>query len=290
MLRISPLAIATQAQGWDFPLALPHGRLRRWIKTALGSLFIAMQPALAQRLEAGQAPRNLGERIALAGLVRRHRKTGTLDRLAPQHARFWESAAAVRFHAGTEARFQHTFMVVHRGIVDRLAGLLEDGAFDTLCEIGCGSGLVLDYAAHRLSGLRRLVGIDLSVEQSALNAARATDPRLTFVGADAAQWIPAHAGAGWAFLSYGVLEYIPHKALSELFATMAARSPTLVALIEPIDAAFDFARDGDSRAYGGELSYTHNYPRLLADAGFGLVHREECVHRGMRWLMLIALA
>lgn len=276
-------------EGWTFPLVLPSSRLRRSVQTSLGRVLARALPRRTQRLQDGNAPHDLVDRIVLAGLVSRHRAEGSLDRLAAQHARFWASADAVRFHAATESRFERAFLGAHRDILGMLDAALAPGDISTVCEIGCGNGRVLGHLAARLPQVQRLVGLDLCARQSALNAERYDDPRLDFVAADASAWIPAHAQPGWAYFSYGgVLEYFPQAALAALFAGMALRPPACIALVEPLDLEHDLAQSRDSRPYGAELSFSHNYPHLLAQARFGVLAQHECMHAGLRWLLLAA--
>jgi hypothetical protein len=42
--------------------------------------------------------------------------------------------------------------------------------------------------------------------------------------------------------------------------------------------------------YGGENSFSHNYPHLLAEAGFEILHRSEYRSGSHRLLRLVARA
>jgi SAM-dependent methyltransferase len=276
---------------WQFPLAAQGSRARAFARAAAGRLLATLQPAVVRRLEAGEAPRNRNERLLLAGLVARHRARGSLERLAAQHTRFWEGPSAVHFHAATEARCEEDLRGPHALVFDLLVEAFADNRLHSLCEIGCGSGRVLAEAAARLAALTSLVGLDLSAAQSAANQSRHADPRLSFVAADAQEWIPIHTAPGWGFLSYGgVLEYFTQDALTRLFDAIASCAPAGVVLVEPLGDDFELASDTRSRPYGQELSFSHNYPHLLERAGLRITRRHEYRVRGLRWIALAARA
>ena len=62
-----------------------------------------------------------------------------------------------------------TFSAANAPFVEAFREVLAKGRYHTLCEIGCGSGLVLNDLAHRLPQLDTLWGIDLSEQQTARN-------------------------------------------------------------------------------------------------------------------------
>lgn len=277
------------ASPWDFPLLSRDGRMRRLVKAMLGTILAGLRPDIVHRLDTGAAPRTRSERLVLAGLVARCRAAGDMARLMPQHLRYWQSESAVLFHAATEARARDQFGRVHSYAPEMLGELVRISRAQTLCEIGCGSAHALVQFGAALPQLRRLIGLDLSAEQTAINRARYADPRYAFVDGDACRWIPDHAEPGWVFLTYGgVLEYLSEAALGALLRDIAGRAPTALMLIEPIATDYDLAREAHSRPYGDELSLSHNYPRLLAQAGFRELRREERMDGHLRWLAMTA--
>ena len=273
-----------------FPLALPGSGLRRRAKIGIGALVLLVRPGLAARFEAGEAPRSWLERAALAALITRYRKAGTLDRLVQQHARFWASDASLPFYQRTSSRLQGMFHGDHQPLAEAVENLLAHESFHTLCEIGCGSGVVLAHFASRLPGITRFVGIDLNAAQIERNTqAFAGDPRLEFVAGDAFDWISQHARPGMAYFVYGgVLEYFTQARLQALLELIARQSPVCIALAEPLAKDHDIDAEPVSRPHGFELSNSHPYPRLMTDAGLTVVWRRECVSVNTRWLMLVA--
>ena len=278
----------------QFPLELPRGRLRRWAKVFLGSLLLVVQPARARALQSGEidsAMYSATDRLLLTALVFRHQRRGTLDQLARVHERFWASDQITSFHTQAEARFQSWWVDHHARIVPMIQARLDarPGAYHHLVEIGCGSGLVLQDVAARLPSLDALVGLDLSAAQIELNRARFTDPRLSFDAADAEPWLRERLSPGGiVFTNAGVLEYFPRPKLESLLRAVAARAPSMCALVEPLDPDVDASGTAGSRPHGVEHSFSHPYLTYLREAGFTVRAHEDQVVDGQRFLLVVA--
>lgn len=277
----------------SFPLVLPSGRGRRWLKVLAGQVLLALNPARGAQLEQGQVdhPFALADRLRIAALVHRHMRMGSIDRLGALQNRFWAGHQAVAFHTQAEARFRGWWLERHSRIAVPIATELEaaPGRYRQLVEIGCGSGLVLNDLSQRLPSLDRLVGLDLCAEQTARNRERFRNRRLHFEAGDAADWAPEFLQAGSiVFTNAGVLEYFPAAKLRGLLETIARKAPALCAFVEPIDADFDLEQELGSLPHGVEHTFSHPYPRYLRDAGFEIRSREDIQFDDQRWLMLVA--
>jgi trans-aconitate methyltransferase len=281
----------------QFPLSQSGSRPTLMLKIEVGRLIGWLAPRRVTRVLAGDIPPRIGflDRAVVAHLVDKHAREGTLDQLAPLHAWLWKGDQAVSFHAQAKARFDSFWLTHHVAIVEPLRqifGHSQDGGstYRVLCEIGCGSGLVLEDIARRLPSVERLVGLDLSERQTELNKSHTLDPRICFESGDATEWIPRRGCAGTVYLTVaGVFEYFPRNALQKLFAGIAAnQSPAAVALIEPVPADYDFDNEVASRPYGFENSMGHNYPRLLSDAGFRICFQEKQIVEQQTYLLLVA--
>lgn len=277
-----------------FPTMLPSDPLRRRLLVGAGRLARRVFPEQAERAARGELPGELGlwQRVLLAPTVDDAERSGDLAALAPLHRWLWSSGQAHAFHEEARERFSRWWRADrHAAIVGPLREALEAGRFSTLCEVGTGNGLVLTALAAQLPFLRRLVGLDLSEAQMARNRAEAKDPRLSFEVADAAVWLPAHAEPGWAVLTNaGVFEYFAQAQVAALFEGLAARSPSCLALIEPLAEGFDPERAVASRPYNAEKSFSHPYVAMLQSAGFRVRWRAEQRFDGVRWLLVVATA
>jgi methylase of polypeptide subunit release factors len=101
----------------------------------------------------GVPPRQRVDRLVLGALVLRYRASGTLERLSPQHHGFWKGESAVRFHATVEPRWESDVHGPHASALDRLIHDLSQGDTHTLCELGCGSGRLIDLIGQRIPTL-----------------------------------------------------------------------------------------------------------------------------------------
>ena len=281
----------------QFPLARQSAHsVKGALKTALGRVLLPLMRARTEELRAGRlgATLSLRDRLMIAALVDRHEKLGTLEQLNGLHDWLWSSGQAVHFHEQAQARFDTWWLQQHSAVLAPLQTLFDarPGALHTLIEIGCGSGLVLADVAQRMPQLQRLIGLDLSTEQTARNARRyEANARLQFASGDAATWLQQHAERGSVcFTNAGVLEYFPERKLRALLQHFATLSPAAFACVEPIDSQHELARELTSHSYGAERSWSHNYPHLFADCGFHVLWQQELDFAGVRWLLVVAQA
>jgi hypothetical protein len=278
-----------------FPLAQPRNPWRRAARTLAGYALCALQSELASALDRGEGPEVLTRRhhMMLAALMHRARWRGDLERfIHQQQQRFWGTGAIADFHDVQHDYFERNFLGANRVTLDVLEAELARGGFDTLCEIGCGNGRVVEYLSGHLTSLRRFVGIDLSAERIRRNAAQYPHGRVDWVAGDAKRWIAENGRPGWVFLSHnGVLEYFLREDLVSLFGDIAARRrPAIASVSEPIAVDYDLARETASRPYGDEHSFSHNYVHLLEKAGFCILHQSEFRDGSHRLLRIVAKA
>lgn len=278
----------------QYPLTTPHGRLRRMIKVLIGSMLCLVCREREGQLLAGSVGERLDlrDRLMIAALLRTNERRGTVDRLAPLQTWLWRSGQAVEFHRQAEARFQTWWLEGASALVTPLQQLIDThpAGFSTLCEIGCGSGLVLENLSQRMPAVPSWLGLDLSPQQVRANRTRFAGRGLRFVSADAALWIPKHAAPGWIyFTNAGVLEYFPEGALRTLLQHIADHlGPAALAIAEPIEEDFDPSQARRSQPFGAERTFSHPYLHLLAEHGWQLRWHAFGRIDGFRYLMALA--
>lgn len=286
--------------GVQYPLMQPASGWKRWAKARLGALLGRIFVARMAALRAGRWPeasRLTGlDRILISALVEESRKANALGSLSGLHQSLWRTDQAVSVHAQAEARYQSWWLDKHSAVLTPLASVIAREAargrvFDTLCEIGTGTGTVLADVAQRLPQFKQLIGLDLSATQTAANRQRFEgQPRLRFETADATEWIAAQAESGWVyFVNGGVFEYFSEAMLDGLLTDIATKkAPALIALVEPLAADYDLATETASRPYNLELSLGHHYPHHLKRCGWQVESLEEQQVGGARWLLVVA--
>src|SRR5262245_5419158 len=198
--------------------------------------------------------------------------------LHERHARFWSTGDAANWHARTASRFERWFLVEHQEFIEAVVRVVDaDPRLVHFYEIGTGNGRVLEYFAGRLPSVREFAGVDLNQAQIDRNRAACSDDRIRFECADAASFVAQLATPGSLFLTNaGVFEYFAPEVLVDLIGQVAARlAPSALAVIEPLAPDMDLETERDSRPFGFERSFSHNYPHLFEAAGFETVHRRE---------------
>lgn len=272
--------------------------LKSSIKTFLGSTLSVMFPARARRIRAQftlpavEAPPQRYRWTVVDSLIRRsiaHELTakeqvhpGTLEQA---HAAFWQSADA--YYARNDRTRDH-FIPNYGDTVVSLRDLVESMDIRQVVEFGCGDGNWLRWLRDNWSHPRDFTGIDLSTRQIARNLRQ--HPDLEFQCEDLVHWAREHARDHSLFhTNSGVLEYLSEQRVADLFAILrAAGEQVIVFLIEPLYGDFDPETDERSVVLGSEHSYSHNYPRLLAEAGFEVLRQEERLGSGHRNLLVVA--
>jgi SAM-dependent methyltransferase len=278
-----------------FPLVQPTNPLRLAIKRALGYALLALRPAVARAMDAGEGPAEVGriDSMMMAALMHRAERRGELEEfIHRQQRRFWSSAEIADFHAAHERYFEDMFLGENLVSLLELEKALAGGGFSSLCEIGCGHGRVVYFLSKRLAGLARFTGIDLSAEQVRRNRERYPDAAIDWVSGDAIAWIKANGAPGCVFLTHnGVFEYFRRDDLRTLFRDIATRmKPAIFSISEPLGLDHDLEVEMGSPPYGYERSFSHNYVFLLKEAGFEILHRSEYVSGNHRLLRLVARA
>ena len=86
----------------------------------------------------------------------------------------------------------------------------------------------------------------------------------------------------------GVLEYFSAKQIAKLLKIIAGDlKPSAFAFIEPLAMKYNLETEIDSRPYGTEWSFSHNYKQLLESYGFNICYQHEMVTDGNRWLLML---
>lgn len=289
------MSTEARSRTYALPLVQPRDPIRQTLKPLAGSLACALMPDRARAIEAGTGPERLGfvDRLMMSALLRRALRGDSAEEfIHRQHQQFWSSAEAANFHSDHEHYFEQWFLGENVALMEQLRLVIASGQFSTLCEIGCGSGKLLDWSRRHLSGLRQFIGLDLSREQIARNRRRYADPALQWITGDAAEWVDSFARPGSIFLSNnGVLEYFREGSLRRMFRKIGQElRPAGVCLIEPIGQRHDLKARPASELYGTERSFSHNYPQMLQEAGFELLHQSELNTAEHRLLRIVARA
>ena len=261
-------------------------QLKQWRSAAQGWLGYALLPLYPQRAEKiaqetftlfhdHSYQRHPLDNLLRAGLAHKAVRQQDNDQLATYHRDFWSGNEGTIYHETQQDKFEEVFLGHFAFTVDLLADILAaNPQITTLCEIGSGSGQLLDHLASQLPQIEQFIGVDLSPGVTEANRQRYPNPKLTFIAADAHKWILEHGQPNWLFVSFrGVLEYFPQSDLEMLLSHIATQlQPAAFLAIEPIDRDHDLDHDPNSHTYGDDYSFSHNYPHLFQQTGYTLRH------------------
>src|SRR5215831_2671262 len=104
-----------------------------------------------------------------------------LDGKIRRDERDWQDSAGWSYQENAHSRAGTRFVLERQ--FERLAELLDLSPGSTVLDLGCGTGQLLDWFAHRVSG--NWLGVDLS--RAALKRAAERNPDVGLCNADAEQ-------------------------------------------------------------------------------------------------------
>jgi len=276
--------------------------LRQSIKSSLGEALALLLPSRAAQLTE-RPTRKAGsflDRLLIQGLIRSKSRQGDHAFLARLHRAEWEQDLCEDFCVNTTYRFQNWFLEKHVVAIDALEEEWNATdpdvskarpTFDHFVEVGCGSGQVTRYMANRFPQLSTYTGIDICPQQIERNNAETENEQISFVAGDGLKWIRDNLQQNTLFMTNGgVLEYFAPAELDQLFGDLKASSPSMVVTIEPIAADHDLVEQTESRPFGEERSFSHNYPEALRRNGFEIVFQDECRADNYRFVMIVSKA
>ncbi len=219
--------------------------------------------------------RNWLDSLLRAGLIERALTTRKSSLLEKYHYDFWQGERGHQYHSSCLDRFDEIFLRHYAYLVEEIAAFArKEPAYTTLCEIGSGSGQLLDYLASNVPEIQRFVGIDLSQETTDANKQKYTNPKLEFVAAGGREWIEEHGQPYSIYLTHaGVLEYFSQQNLESLLNYIGETlAPAVFVAIEPVAVDHDLETELDSKPYGREFAFSHNYPHQFQRAKFQIEH------------------
>lgn len=214
---------------------------------------------------------------------------------------YWASSASQGFFDHFQHRFETVFLKHHAGIVGEIARIADEwkDVSPRLVEIGVGDAKVLAHLESELPNFREFHGIDVNEEQIAINREKfGTVGKFQFWTEDAHHWLIRHPGRGTViFTNGGVFEYLTRRQLRALFRELAnVNCPCAVAVTETVALDHDLLKEKRSLSYGPEFAFSHNYPKVLEEAGFKVCWQQDRLtvegeeNHPERWCQFLAVA
>ena len=251
------------------------------LQGVVGQQLLRILPDRAEAIRRNEFSFAMGEKrswldsLLRAGLIKQALNNSKSTDLEKYHYDFWKGGRGHEYHNKSAGRFNRIFLRHYAYLVDEIAALVgADSSYTTLCEIGSGSGQLIEHLAANLPQLHRFIGIDLSDETTAANQEKYTNPKLEFVAAGGREWIEQQGEPNWIYITHaGVLEYFSQENLELLFSYIGQTlAPAIFVAIEPVSVEHDLEIELDSKPYGREFAFSHNYPHQFRKAGFQLEH------------------
>ena len=258
-----------------------------FLTNTVGNILIVLRPKKVRQLSEKGLTLALGdnlsstERLMRRAILKKIEKREDHDKLAELHKAYWTKQGD-DFVNNTQDNLENIHLPNYKEVLDILKNEISNSSvkFNKLIEIGTGNGSVLDYLSTSYSDIQNMVGIDLSKEQTELNNINFKNNRkLEFVAGDVLDWIETTEKGDMVFLTFrGVLEYFTERQLINFFKKLNSFGNVIFFAIEPTDSEHNYQTQPNSKVYGVEGSFSHNYTKLFKDAGFNIwyvEHKEE---------------
>jgi hypothetical protein len=222
------------------------------------------------------------QKIVKAGLRRRYFAQDESDVAGANRAHFWGGVAGRKWHQMKTAHlrdpeaFRQEFEQFRGPIATHLGALVQaDPSYTTLCEIGTGNGLFLQYLSHleALHAIPHLVGLDLNAEQIEENRKMAAGSRVSFLCVEVRDWISKERRDGTIFLTHETLHNFTPAELESLLDSIRRIGRAAIILSEPIDVRLPAAARSKPRG-GIGISFSHNYARYLREREYTILSEE----------------
>jgi len=203
------------------------------------------------------------------------------------HQNFWRDQRPSQWYDQTADRFESIHEPIIFPFAELVTPLLRKKAIEQVVEFGCGNGAWMAHLKNHWP-IEKFMGIDISKEQ--IELCRQNFPYMQFSASEILTWMETNSGDSTAYLTNcGVLEYLSQASVERLFELIASGGNNLLFLVEPLANDYDLATETDSRIYGVEYSYSHNYLFLLKRAGFEIFKQKEINILNTRMLIIIAV-
>lgn len=258
------------------------GTTKELVKQTVGTVLL---PFMRQRVEdlaqnefsMTVGPRSFVNSCLRAALARKLLRQNQVDVMSYYHQQFWTGERGTEFHRHVRDQVIEVYEAHFKYLIDDLNQLIaEHPDLVTLAEIGAGGGSFTQMLTENVRGIENWIGNDLSMDIIAEN--RKLYPNIEWFAGDGKAWIETYGEPCSIFLTFrGVLEYFTQDNLDAMFAFIAEHHrPSAFVLVEPVALDHDLEAQTDSRAYGTEYSFSHNYPHLLTKNGY-TIRRQKLV-------------
>lgn len=224
---------------------------------------------------AWQVPPGWASYLLRKEIIRQYRALNDIQKRRFNRERFWGSKPGIAWHQlkrqeySDPERFQQEFLRFRQPLANQIAELLSAcPEFKTLCHVGAGHGLFLEYLSRRLPQVENFVGVDICLEQIEENRRNYSGSRLRFEHAEVLDWVRAQPPRGIIFVAVGTLQYFTPAELEEFLRVVRDQvRPAAIALSESVNIQLMSAVRSEPR---GDIGYSHPYPHLFQKLNYQL--------------------
>ncbi|EPR74084.1 hypothetical protein ADIWIN_0893 [Winogradskyella psychrotolerans RS-3] len=267
-----------------------------FLTNTVGRMLIVLRPKKVKQLSDKGLTLVMGgnlsssERLMRRAILNKIEKNEDHDKLAQLHKTYWAKQGD-NFVNNTEDNLKNIHLPAYKDVLEALNREISNApvAFEKLVEIGTGNGSVLNYLSLNYTDIKDFIGIDLSEEQTKINQINYKDnSKIEFIDGDVLDWLENQQQGNLVFLTFrGVLEYFTQQQLISFFEKLYALGNIIFFAIEPTDSVHNYETYPNSKIYGVEGSFSHNYVKLFKDTGFKIWYSDEKSESGHPYIIKI---
>lgn len=155
----------------------------------------------------------------------------------------------------------------YASLLARVQELLQRGPCESVVEIGCGNGMLIEWVASRAaSGATVFAGVDMNAEIIGLNRERFPGSAVHYEHANSLQaFLAPRCPRSALILAVGAFELFTEAELRNLFGWLTAHIARGALVVQ--DFTFAEATRQEHSRPGGSFTFFHNYEVLFAQAG-----------------------
>lgn len=263
------------------------------LKISFGSTLAQIFPSRAEQLANSptHSTQNRRDQLIMAFLRDRARLSNDTRFFEAFHRDFWSGDGGAVFSSNCDHRFEEIFLAQQQEEFSLLKSTWALGKYDHIVEIGCCSGLLLQFLTSNLPGVESAVGIDINQSQISANTNNGSfDSRIEFHCADGYDYVCNNARPNTLFVTNGgVLEYFSREQLDRMLSKLGFEiGNSLFFSVEPIAPDHDWECSRESIPFGEELSFSHNYQDAFESNGFAVRHQRHVDFESWRWMATVA--
>ena len=225
----------------------------------------------------GNAPKGMISHLVRSGINAKYYSSSDEQKRKMNREYFWGAESGRKWHdfkkkIYSDKNKKEEYIRHRKPLLSQILELCSNNSeFNTVCEVGTGNGMFLDYLSKNVQGVDNFIGVDLNKEQISENQ-RTYNNKLQFVHSEIMDYLHQMKSDNVIIVAIGTFEYFTEEELRELFDLLKSKFKYVaIAIHEPINLDLNSELSSKPR---GNIAYSHNYPYLVEHSGYTIFKKD----------------